>query len=148
MGAVVGPLPGNCYHRDCRRGSCVSLTVPSLPSASTDLLVLELLGCADHASSWVSSRRRRRAGLRPYYGTGWIGGKYSNKEEAPTAAPKYDPPPVYSPPTNQRDYADNDESYGTSHRMNEMQSPLQSFQPTEARDDAYSPPNGPPADRK
>ncbi|KAL8419860.1 hypothetical protein RB594_002859 [Gaeumannomyces avenae] len=49
--------------------------------------LLMMLGC-------ISARRRRRQGMPPMYGTGWMGGKYQGPPPAQNGY--YPPPPQYS----------------------------------------------------
>jgi len=59
----------------------------------------------------VRSRRRRRAGLQPYYGTGWIAGR----------APVYNNPGYYGPPAPAPPYTApvNNQHTGTTFNTND-----------------------------
>jgi len=108
------------------------------------------------AFSCVSARRRRRRGLNPYYGTGWMGGKpaqYQNNQGyygnnggynggVGGPAPPYEPGPVnnqYTGNTFNRD----DGYYGQQNGV-ELQPPQSSYQPGRGGDPVYSAPQGPP----
>ncbi|KAF2687823.1 hypothetical protein K458DRAFT_385394 [Lentithecium fluviatile CBS 122367] len=95
--------------------------------------------------SCITARRRRKAGAKPFYGTGWAArpGQYN-------AQPYYNqnqyhaPPPQYSANPQQPGpyYGANQGYYGQQNGV-ELQSP----QPAYARDggeSGYAPPAGPP----
>ncbi|KAG9232336.1 chitin synthesis regulation, resistance to congo red-domain-containing protein [Amylocarpus encephaloides] len=109
--------------------------------------------------SCLNNRRRRRRGLAPMAGTGWVpgskyppaysqnnGGYYNNaphNREAP--APPYQ---AAQPMPNQQTgttFNSNDGYYGHHHQNGvEMQPPANSYQPQRGGDDVYAPPQGPP----
>jgi len=100
------------------------------------LLVLAMLGC-------ISSRRRRRRGMAPMYGTGWMTNntaKYGppppgvNNEMYPQGPPAYNQQPQYTGTT----FNPNDGYYGN--QQNGVQYPQNSY----SRDQVYAPPTGPP----
>jgi len=115
--------------------------------------------------SCYNTRRRRRQGLAPMYGTGWMGGKpgqgyYGNNNNnnqnyypnqpynGGQAAPAYSPP-VGNHPTGNT-FNSNDGYYGRHDQYNgqqsgiELQTPQNSYQPQRGGDSVYEPPTGPP----
>jgi len=102
--------------------------------------------------SCINSRRRRRAGLHPRYGTGWAAGKTPMGHNAPQytnydnggAAPAYNaPPPVYGQQTGNT-FNSNDGYYGQQTGI-ELQQPQQAHQQPPYQEPAgYAPPTGPP----
>jgi len=112
------------------------------------LLVFFIFSC-------INSRRRRRAGLAPRYGTGWLAGNtppghnraqytnnyYSNEPYDGGAAPPY------SPPVNQQytgnTFNSNEGYYGQQSGV-EMQPPQNAYQPQRGGDPVYDAPQGPP----
>jgi len=102
--------------------------------------LLLILGC-------VNSRRRRRRGLAPRYGTGWManGPKYGAQQNNPQAYQA--PPPQYAPPQNQQytgqTYNSNEGYY---HGQTQgVQQPTNSYYPEQrGGENVYSPPPGPP----
>lgn len=112
-------------------------------------LVFFLLAC-------ISARRRRRAGLRPYRGTGWMGGPPAGHGPAvytaqhSTSAPPYqahpppnDPAPQYTPQPQQSYFGNNTGYYGPQSGV-ELQSPSNAYQPQRGGEPVYTPPPGPP----
>ncbi|KAH8647564.1 chitin synthesis regulation, resistance to congo red-domain-containing protein [Tricladium varicosporioides] len=115
------------------------------------LLIAFLFSC-------YNTRRRRRQGLAPMYGTGWIpagkppvgqqqyGGYYANQ-------PYHggQPAPPYAPPMPQQQtgttFNSNDGYYG-GHNNIELQQPSSAYQPARGGDPVYEAPLGPPPARK
>ncbi|KAL9065544.1 MAG: hypothetical protein Q9157_007439 [Trypethelium eluteriae] len=106
------------------------------------LIVLFLFSC-------ITARRRRRQGLRPYHGTGWL---------ASGGRPNYNAQPYYASqnpqqPANNYNYGNNNAPpaytpsnagyYGQNY---EMQAPQNAYHPNGMRDGetAYAPPSSPP----
>ena len=102
----------------------------------------------------LNSRRRRRRGAQPMYGTGWM------------APPKYGAPyhggppaPPYSPPlenqqtrntfnSNEGYYAHQGNGYGGQQSGFELQQPQSAYQPQRGGDPVYDAPTGPPPGKK
>ncbi len=119
-------------------------------------LVLSL-GC-------INARRRRRRGLSPRYGTGWMGGKYSynanpnnggynpggyNPGGAAAAPPQYSQNPQNNPQNPQytgNTFNSNEGYYGQQHDGIQLQQPNSTYYPRGGVDnnDGYTPPPGPP----
>jgi hypothetical protein len=105
-----------------------------------------------------NSRRRRRRGMAPMYGTGWMGGNwghkppfgqqygnnggyYPNQPYNGGAAPPYEPPvPNQATGTT---FNSNDGYYGHNNAY-ELQPPQSSYQPQRGGDPVYDAPQGPP----
>ncbi|ELR10320.1 hypothetical protein VC83_07953 [Pseudogymnoascus destructans] len=126
------------------------------------------------ACSCVNSRRRRRQGLAPRYGTGWLAGKpnggqqhYQNNDyQGQQSGYNYGggaaPAPPYSPPQQQygqqqygqqqygqqqygqQQYGGNAGYYGGQQSGIELQQPQNSYNPQMGREQTYEPPSGPP----
>jgi len=111
--------------------------------------------------AFLFSRRRRRRGMAPMYGTGWMGGNWANKPPAgqqygggPGAYYSNEPyhggaaAPPYSPPVpNQATgttFNSNDGYYGGGQNAYELQQPQSSYQPQRGGDPVYDAPEGPP----
>jgi len=112
------------------------------------LLVAILFSC-------FNARRRRRRGLAPYRGTGWMAGKpaqyqsnqgyYNNGAgayNAGPAAPPYTPGPVNEQYTGNT-FNRNDGYYGQNNGI-ELQQPQTVYQPGRGGDPVYAAPQGPP----
>lgn len=115
-----------------------------------------------HSLSWrltanrcFNSRRRRRAGRAPMYGTGWL--PYHNPPNYnPNVAnppkygePGYHPPPPYIPGQSTGTTFNSNEGYYGNHGGNggqgiELQQPSSSYQPQRGGDPVYDAPAGPP----
>jgi hypothetical protein len=125
--------------------SCVS-SHPLLHPQSTDI-----------SDRCYSNRRRRRRGMAPMYGTGWIPyggvgawgnkppgqqnpGYYHNDPYNGGAAPPYEPPIVGQQTGNT--FNSNEGYYG--HNGYELQQPQSSYQPQRGGDPVYNSPDGPP----
>lgn len=93
------------------------------------LFLLLFIGC-----SCLSARRRHRAGLQPYYGTGWTQRQW----------PYYDSQPYYPQPAPPYATRANPPPY--QQNGIELDSPANSYQ--RQRDDVYEPPIGPPPGKK
>jgi hypothetical protein len=132
---------GNCYSSWGSWGRWVALAVIVIC-----FLILGFL------CSCYNSRRRRRRGLAPMYGTGWMGGKtpvgqqygqggyYSNQPYNGGAAPPYSPPvPNQATGTT---FNSNEGYYGQ--QGYELQQPQSSYQPQRGGDPVYDAPVGPP----
>lgn len=114
--------------------------------------------------SCYNSRRRRRRGMAPMYGTGWMGGNWASKPPAGqqygagqgayysnepyhggVAAPPYTPPvPNQATGTT---FNSNDGYYGQNtygQQSYELQQPQSSYQPQRGGDPVYDAPQGPP----
>ncbi|EOO02491.1 hypothetical protein UCRPA7_2058 [Phaeoacremonium minimum UCRPA7] len=100
------------------------------------IVLLFLLGC-------MNARRRRRRGLQPRYGTGWMGGP-------PAYTPgnyNQPPPPQYQqqqPQYTGNTFNSNEGYYGTHNEGINLQQPQQSYYPRSGDDSGYAPPPGPP----
>jgi len=109
--------------------------------------------------SCINSRRRRRRGLMPVYGTGWLAGKtpmghngpaytgYNNQAGFNNGYNQDIPVPAYSPPVNQQytgnTFNSNDGYYGQNTGI-ELQPPKHSYQPQRGGDPVYNAPSGAP----
>jgi hypothetical protein len=103
-----------------------------------------------------NTRRRRRRGMAPMYGTGWMGGNWGNKppygpqdgnggyyNNQPYnggAAPPYEPPVPHQ--TTGTTFNSNDGYYGQN--AYELQQPQSAYQPQRGGDPVYDAPEGPP----
>ncbi|GJC84113.1 hypothetical protein ColLi_06951 [Colletotrichum liriopes] len=124
------------------------------------LLILILLGC-------MNARRRKRRGVQPFYGTGWMGGnnkhnqhqqatyaynqQYNGQQQGYAGYPQQGadgsypaPPPAYGQAQQNPQYTGttfnpNDGYYGGHNEGIQLQQPQSSYQR-----DVYSPPAGPP----
>ncbi|KFY50584.1 hypothetical protein V495_00165 [Pseudogymnoascus sp. VKM F-4514 (FW-929)] len=109
--------------------------------------------------SCVNSRRRRKRGLAPRYGTGWLAGKqggnqqhYQNNDyQGQQSGYNYGgaaPAPPYSPPQQQyggQQYGGgNADYYGGQQSGIELQQPQNSYNPQMGREQTFEPPTGPP----
>ncbi|KFX86540.1 hypothetical protein V490_09037, partial [Pseudogymnoascus sp. VKM F-3557] len=105
----------------------------------------------------INSRRRRRRGLAPRYGTGWLAGKntgnqqhYQNNDYYQRQQSGYNyggggaaPAPPYSPP--QQQYGGGNADYDGGQQSGiELQQPQNSYNPQRGREQIYEPPSGPP----
>ncbi|KAL2023219.1 hypothetical protein VTK56DRAFT_3342 [Thermocarpiscus australiensis] len=97
------------------------------------LIVLALL--------FRNSRRRRRNGLRPMYGTGWMAPPQYYQPPPPQYTP-HDQGNVYNPPPDGHKFNQNDGYYGNQEGI-ELQQPPNTYQ-RNTNEDYVSPP-GPPA---
>jgi len=135
---------GNCYSRWDTWGRWVALVVVVVGF----ILLAFLFSC-------YNSRRRRRRGMAPMYGTGWMGGNWGNKHPGNQygnggyypnqpynggAAPPYEPPLPNQ--TTGQTFNSNDGYYG--HNAYELQQPQSSYQPQRGGDPVYDAPEGPP----
>ncbi|KAI2629690.1 chitin synthesis regulation, resistance to congo red-domain-containing protein [Hypoxylon sp. NC1633] len=109
----------------------------------------------------INSRRRRRAGLQPMYGTGWMAGKpgpnngyYNNHPQGyNNPPPAYGAPPGQSYPmenqytgTTGTTFSPNDGYYGQ--REGVVQPPKNVYNNNNKNSaDDYAPPTGPPPNR-
>lgn len=156
---------GNCYSRWNTWGRWVALAVVVVafillaflfsyvpPSYSFSLPLTPINRC-------YNSRRRRRRGMAPMYGTGWMGGNWGNKPPVGQqygnnagyypnqpynggAAPPYEPPvPNQATGTT---FNSNDGYYGHNNNAYELQQPQSSYQPQRGGDPVYDAPSGPP----
>ncbi|KAF7907841.1 hypothetical protein BELL_0345g00010 [Botrytis elliptica] len=134
---------GNCYSTWGSWGRWVVLV----------LIILAFVLLA-FGLSCINSRRRRRQGIQPMYGTGWMAkpppyGHYNNQPGAYNYGP---PPPMYTPngqiPPQQtgNTFNSNDGYYG--HHGHHGQPDIELQQPpnayTRGGDDVYQAPMGPP----
>lgn len=107
------------------------------------ILALVLLGCRN-------SRRRRKNGLNPRYGTGWMAPapKYSPQNNPGVYAP---PPPQYTPaPGQNQGYNNNNNNnyqgyYGG--QQEGIQPPQGAYYPPGNTDNYYQAPPGPPPNK-
>ena len=136
---------------DClsgHRGGCFLFLPPHLVSEAPPdpQILLSSTRC-------INARRRRRAGLNPYRGTGWLAGQtppghapaqytggppqpYFNNAPQPAFNPN---PPIYSPPQTQpQGY------FGGQQTGIELQQPNNSYQPQRGGEPVYGAPEGPP----
>ncbi|TDZ23752.1 Protein RCR2 [Colletotrichum orbiculare MAFF 240422] len=116
------------------------------------ILILVMLGC-------LSSRRRRKRGMTPFYGTGWMTnnqkfhtqqqGTYAHNQQYNGQQGGYsgyqNPPPAYgqqqqTPQYTGTTFNPNDGYYGGHNEGIHLQQPQNAY----ARDNTYSPPAGPP----
>ncbi|KAK1460644.1 hypothetical protein CCUS01_08749 [Colletotrichum cuscutae] len=120
------------------------------------LLILILLGC-------MNSRRRRKRGVQPFYGTGWMSNNnkhnqqgtyaynqpYNGQQQGYAGYPQQggayqNPPPAYGPAQQQPQYTGttfnpNDGYYGGHNEGIHLQQPQNAYQR-----DSYAAPAGPP----
>lgn len=105
------------------------------------------------------SRRRKRRGVKPVYGTGWMANgfnKNNNQHQMNQGGYNYGqqngfngapPPPAYGQPQQQQytgnTFNSNEGYYGQGHDQGQY-SGVQAPQGTYQRDDPYGPPPGPP----
>ena len=91
--------------------------------------------------SCMSARRRRSAGLQPYYGTGWTQRPWPYYQEGPGYYGQPAPPYGASDPNGPPPY---------HHQQSgiELQPPINSYQPSRSVDPEYDPPVGPPPRKK
>jgi len=102
--------------------------------------------------SCINSRRRRRRGMAPMYGTGWMAKPYGGPNQQQQHYGQYGgPAPPYSynaPMGNQQTgntFNSNDGYYGNHHGGDfELQPPQNSYQPQRGGDPVYEAPLGPP----
>lgn len=83
-----------------------------------------------------NSRRRRKQGLQPLYGTGWM---------APAPPPYYPPPPQYSAQDQGQGgykYGSGDGYYGGNQEGIQLQQPATAYH--RGPEQEYAPPPGPP----
>ncbi len=108
------------------------------------IAILFLLGC-------VNARRRRRRGMQPMYGTGWMGNnnKYGGAQQYPPQGYNHGqpPPPQYSTNAMPNQYTGNtfnaNEGYYGQHNQGvELQQPANTY--NRGGDHGYEPPPGPP----
>jgi len=134
---------GNCYYGSTwdRWGRWVALVA----------IVFVVLLIA-FAFSCTNARRRRRRGVAPVYGTGWLGGGKFNGQNAQqynNGQPQYgQAAPPYSPPAQQyqntgHTYNSNEGYYGQQSGI-EMQPPQNTYQPQRGGQNVYEAPQGPP----
>lgn len=135
---------GNCYRRNStwnNWGRWVALVVIIF------VVLLLAIGC-----SCINARRRRKQGLNPRYGTGWLGGKpgvynnqpqyYNNAQQGGPAAPPYSPPPQNYQNTGNT-FNSNEGYYGQQSGI-ELQQPNNIYQPQRGGQNVYEAPQGPP----
>ncbi|EXJ91385.1 hypothetical protein A1O1_04497 [Capronia coronata CBS 617.96] len=98
--------------------------------------------------SCISSRRRRRAGRRPMYGTGWAGqvpwghGAATYNPNYQTQPTSQQAPPQYNQAQNNGGYYGQNQGYFGGRQTDvEMQPPQNVYRGGE---DVYQPPPGPP----
>lgn len=106
------------------------------------ILALVLLGCRN-------SRRRRKNGLNPRYGTGWMAPapKYSQQNNPGVYAP---PPPQYTPaPGQNQGYNNNNNNYQGYYggQQEGIQPPQGAYYPPGNTDNYYQAPPGPPPNK-
>lgn len=118
------------------------------------LIVIAILLLA-FVFSCITSRRRRRRGMQPMYGTGWmaskppVGQQYGNANNYYSNEPYHGgaQAPPYSPPVNNQHtgntFNSNDGYYGQQSGI-ELQTPQSAYQPQRGGDPVYDPPQGPP----
>jgi hypothetical protein len=109
--------------------------------------------------SCIQSRRRRRLGMQPMYGTGWMAKPppYGQHNYYPNNQPfNGGAPPVYSPPVNSHQtgntfnsnegyYGHHGGGYGNGQENGiELQQPQSAYQPQRGGDPVYNAPEGPP----
>lgn len=112
------------------------------------VVLLLAFGC-----SCMNARRRRKRGVSPRYGTGWLGGKYGGGNNQQTyynnqqpgygqAAPPYEAPNQEYQNTGNT-FNSNEGYYGQQSGV-ELQQPQHSYQPQRGGEAVYAPPQGPP----
>jgi hypothetical protein len=107
---------------------------------------------SNDSCSCITARRRRKAGAKPFYGTGWAARPgqynaqpyYNNNNNQDAYAP---PPPQYTPNPNQQSqygpqYGANQGYYGQQNGV-ELQPPQQAYR-GDGGESGYAPPAGPP----
>jgi len=123
------------------------------------IIVAFLLSC-------IQSRRRRRVGMQPMYGTGWMAKPppYGQHQQYyPNQTYNGGVPPVYSPPFQQNQptgntFNSNEGYYGQQHHYGngqngqengiELQQPQSAYQPQRGGDPVYNAPEGAPPGKK
>ncbi|MCJ1240944.1 hypothetical protein MMC14_008948 [Varicellaria rhodocarpa] len=114
-------------------------------------------GLSSLSSLCLNARRRRRAGLNPYRGTGWLAGQtppgHAPAQYAGPPQPYYNNtpqqgydqnPPVYAPPQTQNYGAEHHGYFGGQQTGIELQQPNNSYQPQRGVEPVYGAPDGPP----
>ncbi|KAI2638086.1 chitin synthesis regulation, resistance to congo red-domain-containing protein [Xylaria nigripes] len=95
----------------------------------------------------VSSRRRRRHGARPMYGTGWMapnnGGQYYNNPQGYSGQAYQQPPPAYGAPG--QSYPMDNQYRGTNNQYGQQASGVEA--PKNVYSGDYAPPSGPPPNK-
>jgi hypothetical protein len=108
--------------------------------------------------SCLSARRRRKAGLNPYRGTGWLAGKpppghgpavWTGGQQGAYQQPASNPAPPYSQQPNDSyqttgHTGSNTGYYAPQNGGFELQSPPNTYQPQQGGEPVYAPPPGPP----
>ncbi|KAI1383255.1 chitin synthesis regulation, resistance to congo red-domain-containing protein [Hypoxylon trugodes] len=103
----------------------------------------------------VNSRRRRRQGLQPMYGTGWMAGQQDGAHYNNPQGYNNNPPPAYGAPPGQSypmqnqytgtTFSPNDGYYGQHEGV--VQPPKNVYNNANANKNDYAPPEGPPPNR-
>lgn len=107
--------------------------------------------------SCINARRRRRRGVSPMYGTGWLGGKQGHyahntnqnnvnsgyNMDHQQAVPPYSPPHTQQPQYTGTTFNQNDGYYG---QQSGIQQPQNTYFPNQGAqtNEMYAPPPGPP----
>lgn len=149
---------GVSWHCHCWRPRSFTLVFVSVHTSHGSYHALSILRQCD---SRCIARRRRRRGVQPFYGTGWMapaGGKWgpnqnshqmhgynsgynANYQQPNAYGANYQPPPAYGqqqPQYTGTTFNPNDGYYG------QQNSGVQPPQGTYQRDDPYGPPPNPP----
>ncbi|RYP65842.1 hypothetical protein DL770_008919 [Monosporascus sp. CRB-9-2] len=125
---------GRCYTRWSYYGRWILLGIFILFC----ILVFFILAC-------INARRRRKRGLRPMYGMGWVGGNTGNAQHNNAHAYNnyHQPPPAYGAPQGPS-YPMHSQhpSNGYYGQQDGVQQPKNAYAPAGAND--YAPPPGPP----
>ncbi|KAI9727309.1 MAG: hypothetical protein M1828_006928 [Chrysothrix sp. TS-e1954] len=101
--------------------------------------------------SFITARRRRRAGARPMMGTGWMAPQhgnvnyYGNQPQQPYYSNTWQQP---APPYEGAPGGANQGYYGGQENGINLQSPSQAYHPQRGGDSVYPAPEGPPPDKK
>ncbi|KAG4423548.1 hypothetical protein IFR04_003371 [Cadophora malorum] len=153
--------------RDCDRvdiyGNCYYSTWDNWGRWVALVLIVLFFLFLGLAFSCISQRRRRRRGLAPMYGTGWMGGKHNGAQQhqqygnngawAHQQQGGYQaPPPPYMGnqatgttfQSNDGYYGHGNQGYGQQSGGIELQQPGASYQPQRGGDNVYEAPMGPP----
>ena len=156
MGLLRSLDPPRC-HRSRRFSDLPYLLVRQPRHRSKSTLTLTFHSC-------ITARRRKRAGLNPYRGTGWAAGQTpfghgpAQYTGGPAQQPYFQPqsnngygteqhqnPPVYSPPQ----YGGQNQGYfGGQQSGIELQQPPNAYQSQSGGQPVYDAPQGPPPGKK
>jgi hypothetical protein len=147
----LGPLGSSRRYRALRCLHRIVLLVSPLTQVSSQ----SMFSSSNTPNRCITSRRRRKRGLTPYYGTGWAanhkygqtGGDGYGQQQA------YNPPaPPYSPPAQHPQYTgqtfNSNEGYYGQQSGIELQQPQSAYTGPKGGDPVYAPPPGPPPSKR